>query len=135
MTSVSARPSWAVLLVVSVGGALGSLARWAVGLAWPASAGWPWGTFLVNVTGSFALGIVMVVVVEVRPLSRLARPFWGVGVCGGYTTFSAYVLDVHHLVEAGRVEVAMGYLLGSVVAGLIAVTAGMRVARLLGGDA
>lgn len=137
MTSARQRPSWAVLGVVSLGGALGSLARWGLGLAWPfeAHAGWPWGTFLANVTGSFALGVVTVVVLEVRPLSRLARPFWGAGVCGGYTTFSAYVLEVHHLVAAGRAGVAVGYLVGSIVAGLAAMVAGMSVARHVAGDA
>ncbi|WP_432560382.1 fluoride efflux transporter CrcB [Granulicoccus sp. GXG6511] len=129
MTSVPARPSWSVLAAVALGGALGSLARWGVGCVFWGYAGWPWGTFLVNVTGSFALGVVMVLVLEVRPLSRFARPFWGVGVCGGYTTFSAYALEVHHLLVAGRAGLAVAYAVGSVLAGVLAVALGMIAAR------
>lgn len=130
MTTAPARPSWAVLGAVALGGALGSLGRWGIGLAWPFEvAGWPWATFLVNVTGSFVLGVIMVVVLEVRPLSRLTRPFWGVGVCGGYTTFSTFALETHRLLAGGRAGLAVAYIVVSVLSGLGAVGLGAAAAR------
>src|SRR4051794_22770193 len=86
------RPSpWPVLGAISAGGACGALARYAVAEAWPhAAGGFPVSTLLVNVSGCLLIGVLMVVVTEVAPERRLLRPFAGVGVLGGYTTFSTY---------------------------------------------
>ncbi|MHB1063908.1 MAG: FluC/FEX family fluoride channel, partial [Georgenia sp.] len=101
-------PAWgvrpAVLAVISLGGALGALARYGLALAWPHVSGEPpWSTVLVNVVGSLLMGVLMVVLTEVvgRP-HPLARPFLGVGVLGGFTTFSTYTVDAVALVVAGR---------------------------------
>lgn len=94
----------------------------------------PWGTFGVNVVGSVALGVIMVLVLEVRPLSRLARPFWGVGVCGGFTTFSALQFEVYELYSLGRVGVALGYFVASVTVGVLALVLGMVVTRGVVGE-
>ncbi|MBO0826593.1 MAG: fluoride efflux transporter CrcB [Streptosporangiales bacterium] len=121
-----------VLAVVAVGGAVGSLARFAVERALPAHAhGFPWGTFVVNVTGCFLLGLLMVFVSEVWRPSRYLRPFLGVGVLGGYTTFSTVTGEVRGLGGAGAWLLANSYLLDSVVGGLAAVWLGVIVARLL----
>jgi CrcB protein len=121
---------WDVLVVVAAGGALGSLARWGLGEALAGSEGsFPWATFIVNVSGSFALGLLMVLVLEVWPPSRYVRPFLGVGVLGGYTTFSTYALDTRALVVAGRAPAAGLYLLGTLAVGLVAVWAGIALAR------
>jgi len=144
MTAIPARPPWAVIGAVSAGGALGSVLRWGVGQGMGEYAGWPWATFFVNLTGAFALGVVMVLAVELRtvvprwrsrPPSRLFRPFWGVGVCGGDTTFSAFALEVHHLLVGGRMVLAAAYVGASVIGGVLAVVLGMIAARRLWGDA
>ena len=123
---------WDVVLVVAAGGALGSLARWGLGEVLSAGVGrFPWATFIENVTGSFALGALMVFVIDVWPPSRYVRPFVGVGVLGGFTTFSTYALDTRALVVADRVPLAAVYLFGTLAAGLVAVWLGIAVARLI----
>ncbi len=123
---------WDVLSVIAAGGALGSLGRWALGeaLARP-GAGFPWATFVENLSGGFALGLLMVFVLDVWPPSRYVRPFFGVGVLGGYTTFSTYMLDTRELVVADRPALATSYLFGTLAAGLVAVWGGILLARLL----
>ena len=124
------RDRWDILLVIAAGGALGSLARWAVTTAIPhAPDGIPWATLLENVTGAFILGALMVLILDFWPPSRYLRPFLGVGVLGGYTTFSTYMLDTRTLLTEGRVPAAFGYLLGTLLTGLIAVWAGVLAAR------
>lgn len=121
-----------ILVVIAVGGVVGSLARWGAGLAWPHPAGlFAWATFAVNVTGCFLIGVLMVFVTDVWPPSRYARPFFGVGVLGGFTTFSTYMLDTRSLLVAGRPAVAGAYLLGSLGAGLAAVWLAIFVTRAL----
>lgn len=123
---------WDVLLVVAVGGALGSIARWGLGQALDGPPGdFPWATFVENLTGGFALAILMVFVTDVWPPSRYVRPFFGVGVLGGYTTFSTYMLDSLTLATAGRAPLAAVYLFGTLAAGLAAVWTGIFLARLL----
>jgi len=125
------RERWDILLVIAAGGALGSLARWAVTEAVPHSPwGVPWGTWLENVGGAFVLGLLMVFILDFWPPSRYVRPFFGVGVLGGYTTFSTYMLDARDLLAEGHLPAAFGYLFGTVVAGLVAVAAGVILARL-----
>lgn len=123
---------WDILAVIAAGGALGSLGRWALGQALVAPrGGFPWATFVENVSGGFALGVLMVFVLDVWPPSRYVRPFFGVGVLGGYTTLSTYMLDTRALVAAGRTPQAAVYLFGTLAAGLAAVWAGILLARLI----
>jgi fluoride exporter len=124
------RARWNVLLVIAAGGALGSLARWAVTAALPdRSDGFAWGTLVENVSGAFLLGVLMVFVLDVWPSTRYVRPFLGVGLLGGYTTFSAYLLDTRERLAAGHVPLALGYLFGTAAVGLLAVVAGVVLAR------
>jgi len=110
-----------VLLAIAAGGAVGSLARWAVGQALPHHTGeLAVATVVVNVTGAFALGVLMVFVLEVWPPTRLVRPFLGVGVLGGFTTFSTYALDTTDLLRLGHPGTAATYLFGTLLAGLLA---------------
>ncbi|WP_433323326.1 FluC/FEX family fluoride channel [Spirillospora sp. CA-294931] len=111
----------AVLAAVSAGGALGALARHAVSVAVPS----PWTTMLVNASGCLLIGVLMAVVESGRA-HRLARPFLGVGVLGGFTTFSAYVVDVQR--ADGPVAVAAQLAVTPVVA-VAATWAGSRLAR------
>ncbi|MEW2619108.1 CrcB family protein [Streptomyces sp. NPDC048106] len=97
------RAQWPVLAAVAAGGALGACARYAAALLWPTASGaFPWTTFWVNVAGCAVIGVLMVVTTEVRTGHRLVRPFFGTGVLGGFTTFSAYTVDIERLTGTGR---------------------------------
>jgi fluoride exporter len=125
------RLGWRVTLVIALGGALGSLARYAVAVAWPTPArGFPWATFVTNVTGCLVIGALMVLISEVWTTHRLVRPFLGVGVVGSFTTFSAYTVETQQLLDAGRAPVALGYLFGTLAAALLAVQLGVVLTRL-----
>ena len=122
----------AVVGVVALGGALGSTARWAVAEALPHASGrLPWATLLTNVVGCALIGVLMVLVAERWPDRRLVRPFLGTGILGGFTTFSTYVVDTRTLVATGHAAVATAYLLGTLVAGLLAVVVGLRLTEHL----
>ncbi|MCE7006795.1 CrcB family protein [Kibdelosporangium philippinense] len=111
-----------VVLAVSLGGGLGALARYAVSLAIPSI----WGTFGVNALGCLLIGILMGLQTEpTRPGHRLTRPFLGVGVLGGFTTFSTYTVQGLELTFGPAVL----YLAATLVAAMIAVTAGILIGR------
>ena len=126
------RPRDAGLLgVVAAGGVLGSLGRYAAGLALPhASGAFAWSTFVVNVTGSLAMGLLMAWVWSMDRPHPWLRPFLGVGVLGGWTTFSSFALDGHAMVTAGHSGVAAAYVAGSLVLGITAVAAGLALGAL-----
>lgn len=127
---------WDVALVVGAGGAIGGGLRLGVNQALPATTatgGFPWATFLENVTGCLLLAMVSVVLLEVRPPHRYARPFLGVGMLGGFTTFSAYTSDARVLLQSGHGATAMTYLFASVAVGLMSVIAGLALTRRLTG--
>jgi CrcB protein len=127
---------WPVLVAIALGGSLGALARYGVQSALPAApAGFPWATFLVNVSGCLLIGVLMVVITEVRAAHRLVRPFLGVGVLGGFTTFSTYVVDVQRTVAAGAPVTGLVYLGATMAAALAAATAGMWLTRRVAGRA
>ena len=118
--------------VISVGGGLGSLARYGVGRLWPVSAGsFPASTLAINVLGSLLLGMLVVAVTEVWRPHRLIRPALGTGVLGGFTTFSTFAIEERALFGAGRLAAAAGYLAASVIVGLLAAAAGMALVRRL----
>jgi CrcB protein len=115
---------------IAVGGVLGSEARYAVArLLDSPVGGWPWDTWLVNVTGSFLIGVLMAVLAGMRRPHRLLRPFLGVGVLGGFTTFSTAMVEVPDLLGAGRPALALLYLAGTAVTALLATAAGVGLVR------
>jgi fluoride exporter len=117
-----------VVGAVAAGGALGTLARWAVAESIPRQgADFPWATLLTNIAGCFLIGAVMVLVVQRWPDKHLVRPFFGTGILGGFTTFSTYALDTRVLLAAGHPVTAAAYLAGTLAVGLIAVVAGLRL--------
>ncbi len=119
-----------VLVAIALGGLTGAAGRHAVELAWPTPAdGFPWGTLVTNVSGCLLIGLVMVWVVEAGGAHPLVRPFLGVGVLGGYTTFSTYAVQTQSLLRADRPGLALAYLLGTALAAVVAVTLGVAAAR------
>lgn len=123
----------AVLAAMAAGGALGALARYGISTAMPAPAGtFPWATFVVNVSGCVLIGVLMVILTELTAPHPLARPFLGVGVLGGYTTFSTSVVEVQRLVTAGTAGTALAYLVGTALTTLAAAYLGTALARGIG---
>ena len=120
------------ILWIALGGAFGSLARFYLSEAVALIAGpaFPWGTLLVNVSGSFVIGVVAGGGGEHGRWieSAFARQFLMVGVCGGYTTFSAFSLQTVGLIEAGAIGRAGAYVLASVALCLVATWAGYAAA-------
>ena len=120
----------ALLVAVSLGGVMGSLGRYAVGVALPHDGGaFPWATLVVNVTGAFAMGLLVAFLVDRPGAHRLARPFVGVGVLGGWTTFSALAVDVVELTAADQVQGALAYVAATFLVGTLAVAAGSLVGQ------
>jgi CrcB protein len=122
------------LLLVALGGAIGSAARYLVGALVANRFGpdFPWGTFIVNVSGSCFIGVILSLVGG-GLLPAGARPFLAVGVMGGYTTFSTYSHETLQLMEGGVFGASSFNKLGQVVAGLDAVYLGVVLGRALGG--
>src|ERR1700710_2184559 len=88
--------------VVAAGGVLGSEARYALERAFPSPTGhWPLATWAINVAGSLAIGILMVVGTELRSPPPAGRPFLGIGVLGGFTTFSTAMVEALDQLRAG----------------------------------
>lgn len=115
---------------IAAGGALGSVLRWGGGGGIGAILGtaFPWGTLAVNVVGSALLGWLSGRLLQTGASANL-RAFATVGLCGGFTTFSAFDLETILLLQAGRWVPAAAYSLGSVVLCLVAVGVGFRMAR------
>ncbi|MGW7574282.1 fluoride efflux transporter CrcB [Streptomyces sp. NPDC054765] len=113
---------WPAIGVVAAGGAIGAVARYGAALLWPTGNGtFPWTTLTVNAVGCALMGVLMVVITEIRPAHRLVRPFLGTGILGGFTTFSTYAVDIQRLVGAGRPAEALAYLAGTLLIALAAV--------------
>jgi CrcB protein len=120
------------LLWVGVGGFVGANARYVLGLWIAARLGssFPWGTLLINVTGSLLIGIILTVLTD----RLVADPAWRlllvVGFLGGYTTFSSFTMEALDLAQGGEWLLALAYVLGSNIVGLAAVVLGARLAHL-----
>ena len=114
-------------IVVGIGGGLGALAR--EGMSLIGTRGWfPLDFFAINILGSFLIGVVMALSVEYDILPTEMRLFFGVGVLGGFTTFSTYMLGAHNLLQHS-VQEALTYLLGTWGIGLVAVWSGLLAIR------
>ncbi|MFI8004116.1 CrcB family protein [Streptomyces sp. NPDC086010] len=126
---------WRVLGVIAAGGAAGSAARYALTLAVPAAAGtFPWAVFAVNVAGCALIGALMVLTVELGRITHpLVRPFLGVGVLGGFTTFSTYAVGVSDLLVRQEVATATAYAALTAVAAFAAVWGAAVLTRALAG--
>jgi CrcB protein len=121
-----------VYLAVALGGALGAALRWALGDAVPDGAGFPWTTFVINVTGTAVLASLPVFDAVRR--RQVVAAALGPGLLGGYTTLSAYSEQTRVLLAAGQTTTALLYLLGTLAACLIAVAAASRLYPPAAGD-
>ncbi|AEI03672.1 camphor resistance protein CrcB [Afipia carboxidovorans OM5] len=121
------------ILAVAVGGALGSVARYLVGIGAGKLFGtdFPWGTLIINITGSFLMGVLAGLFATRWNLPQAARIFLTVGICGGYTTFSTFSLDSFYLIERGELVATAAYMVGSVVLSVGALIGAMHVVRTM----
>ncbi len=122
-----------LILVVAVGGALGSVARYLVGIGSGHLLGsdFPWGTLIINVAGSFLIGLFTGLFALKWDLSQASRVFLIVGICGGFTTFSTFSLDAYYLIERGEVIAAVAYMIVSVVLSVSALISAMHLVRVM----
>ncbi len=121
-----------VLATIALGGSLGGMARYGLELAFPAQPGRvPWATFTANVMGCLLIGVLMVLITEVWSPHRLVRPFLGVGLLGGFTTFSTYAVEVRALLVPGSAPLALGYLTGTLLSCLVATLIAVVLTRLV----
>ena len=122
-----------MILAVAAGGAIGSVGRYLtlymLGLI--LGQGFPYGTVLVNILGSFILGLLVEVFGSASPLSIEYRNFIVVGVLGSFTTFSSFSYDVISLIDRGQFVLAGVYVLSSVVISIVALFLGMIICRYL----
>src|SRR5271167_190061 len=123
------------LTAIFIGGAVGSLLRVWLGETFTSTATqWPWATFAINVSGSFALGYLATRLQERLPLSTYRRPLLGTGFCGAYTTFSTMQVEILTMIEHDRYGLAASYAAASIAAGYLAIwlaTSAVRRTRVI----
>lgn len=122
------------LLLVAAGGAMGAVARYLLGVQAMRSLGngWPYGTFAANILGGFLMGVLAAVLAYRGGADQDRwRLLLGVGVLGGFTTFSAYSLEVALMIERRAYGQAALYSVGSVVVSILALFAGLMLMRRL----
>lgn len=116
------------LLFVAVGGAAGSLLRFLF-IVWFKNSSFPIATLLVNIIGSFIIGVVIAVSLRNPSFDSNWRLFLATGICGGFTTFSAFSAENLQLIQQGRMGLFALYAVGSVLLGLGAVWLGFNIAK------
>jgi CrcB protein len=120
-----------LIVLVALGGAVGTLARWALTENVASQRGWPLATLTENLVGAFLLGLLLEALVRVgdeTPRRRMLRLGLGTGVLGGFTTFSTFALEVEHLLATGAGAVAIGYFAASLLGGFATCLAGVILA-------
>jgi CrcB protein len=124
-----------VLTAIAAGGMLGASARYAMARWLPPQRGhFPWATFWTNLSGSFVLGALLVVLIERFPPTRYVRPFLTTGVIGAFTTMSTYAVETSLLVKDGHPAIGAVYAIGSLAGGLALAALGVLAGRRAGGD-
>jgi fluoride exporter len=120
-----------LMLAVAIGGAIGSVARYLVGIGSTKlfGLGFPWGTLIINILGSFLIGAFAESFALRWDLPQAVRVFLTVGICGGFTTFSTFSLDSYLLMERGDPGLAAAYVVASVVLSIGALFAGLHLVR------
>jgi CrcB protein len=119
-----------MIAAVFAGGAVGTLLRAGLSVAWPLPASqWPWPTFAVNIVGAFLLGYFTTRLQERLPLSSYRRPALGTGLCGGLTTFSTMQVEIVKMIEGAHFALALGYAAASLAAGYAAIQVATALVR------
>ena len=122
-----------VLAAIAVGGFGGALGRYEAERTWPPVPGHvPWSTLVINLSGSFLLGLILILLLEYARDSRHLRPLICVGAIGAWTTMSTFVVEVDQLVRHGDLAVAVAYVVMTTVLGLGLVWTGMILGRRFG---
>lgn len=120
------------VLLVGLGGGIGSVFRYLVtdliSRYWPNQ--FPYGTFLVNITGCLLIGLLIGVMYKTPNANDSMKLLLVTGFCGGYTTFSAFSLENINLIQSGNLSTALLYIGGSLIAGLLAVVLGLYLGKL-----
>jgi len=125
------RGTWRTLVAISLGGAVGTPARYAISRLIPvATNAFPWATFITNVSGAFAIGLFLTALFARYPPSRYARPFFSIGVLGSYTTYSAMAVETVTLVKDHHAALGFEYMFASIAAGIAACYSGVVLARM-----
>jgi len=121
------------LLIIGLGGFIGSISRYLTArlVDEKLNSVFPYGTLAVNVIGSFLLGLIYMLALRKAGLTENGRLFLGVGFCGGFTTFSAFALENFNLLQQKFLGTSVLYVSVSVVAGLLALAAGIWISRFL----
>ena len=117
------------IIWVALGGALGAVGRYLVGLSVKTASGFPWATMSVNILGSLLMGLVIGWLSRQNGGSDALRLFVAVGILGGFTTFSAFSMDLFTLLERRDIAATMLYLGGSLLGGLVAFIIGFMALR------
>jgi CrcB protein len=126
----SPRTNPRAVLAVAIGGCIGGPLRYAAAQLFPDQPGEiPWAIFVVNVMGAALLGLLLVLVLESGWSRPYVREFAGVGVLGSFTTFSTWMLQSENLIEESHPQLAVAYLAGSLIVGLLAAIAGLTLGR------
>ena len=122
-----------LVLAVACGGAIGSVARLLVGFASTKAFGlaFPWGTLIVNIAGSFVIGVLAEAFALRWNLPPAWQAFLTVGFCGGFTTFSTFSLDVYALAQRGEPWLAAAYVIASVALSIGALIGGLCLVRAI----
>ncbi|MCO5129610.1 MAG: fluoride efflux transporter CrcB [Xanthobacteraceae bacterium] len=120
-----------LIAAVAAGGAIGSVARYlaGIGVGKLVGFGFPWGTLLINIAGSFLIGVFVESFALRWDLPQTARVFLTIGICGGFTTFSTFSLESVLLMERGELGAAAAYIVASVVVSILALFAGLHLIR------
>jgi CrcB protein len=121
------------IIAVAIGGAIGSVARYLVGVCSGKLFGvaFPWGTLIINIAGSFLIGVFVESFALKWDLPQVARVFLTVGICGGFTTFSTFSLDSYLMMDRGELWPAFAYMVGSVVLSVAGLFAGLQMVRAI----
>ena len=122
-----------MLAAIAAGGMLGASARYGIVHLMPTGPDeFPWATFLTNMSGSFLLGLLLAVLLDRFPPTRLVRPFLATGILGAFTTMSTYQVEIALLIKDGHALSGFTYGVGSLFVGLALAYAGMVAGRLVG---
>jgi fluoride exporter len=123
---------WRTLGVIAAGGVIGVLARQGLWTAFPHRTGaFDWTTLGINAGGCVLIGALMTAIGEVGQAHRLTGRFLGIGVLGGFTTFSTYIIEIQQSIRSGAPQTGLAYLAATLAAALLGVYAGVTLIRAL----